>query len=66
MPRRVAQNVSLTPEHAAFNADLVASGRHAGVSAVVRVALDGLARSKARRRTLRVAHRPRKAGVNGA
>lgn len=39
MPRRVAQNVSFTPEHAALIASQVASGRFKGVSAVVRAAL---------------------------
>lgn len=43
MPHRVAQNVSLTPEHAAFIAAQIAAGRYAGVSAVVRAALDALA-----------------------
>ena len=39
MPNRIAQNVSLTPQHAAFIAELVASGRYGGVSEVVRAAL---------------------------
>lgn len=44
MPRRVAQNISLTPEHAAFiAAQQVASGRSAGISDVVRAALNILA-----------------------
>jgi putative addiction module CopG family antidote len=46
MPRRVAQNISLTPEHAAFIAAQVASGRYAGVSDVVRAALNTLAARK--------------------
>ncbi|WP_336490941.1 type II toxin-antitoxin system ParD family antitoxin [Methylobacterium nigriterrae] len=39
MPRRVAQNVSLTPELAAFIAEQVASGRFGSASEVVRAAL---------------------------
>ena len=49
MPRRIAQNVSLTPEHAALIAALIASGRYGGVSAVMRAALDAFARHEARR-----------------
>lgn len=43
MPRRIAQNVSLTPEHATFIAGQIASGRYDGVSAVERAALNALA-----------------------
>ena len=49
MPRRVAQNVSLTPEHAAYIAAQIASGRYGGVSEVVRAALEALVRHEAPR-----------------
>jgi putative addiction module CopG family antidote len=39
MPGRAARNISLTPEHAAFIADQVASGRFGNASEVVRAAL---------------------------
>ncbi|WP_082552593.1 type II toxin-antitoxin system ParD family antitoxin [Methylobacterium sp. Leaf456] len=48
MPRRVATNVSLTPELAAFIAEQVASGRFGSASEVVRAALRGLEREEAR------------------
>ena len=48
MPRRVAANVSLTPELAAFVADQVASGRFGSASEVVRAALRTLEREEAR------------------
>nr|WP_137830249.1 type II toxin-antitoxin system ParD family antitoxin [Methylobacterium sp. L1A1] len=48
MPRRVATNVSLTPELAAFISAQVASGRFGSASEVVRAALRGLEREEAR------------------
>ena len=48
MPRRVATNVSLTPELAAFIADQVASGRFGSASEVVRAALRNLERDEAK------------------
>lgn len=54
MPRRVAANVSLTPELAAFVADQVASGRFGSASEVVRAALRSLERDEAKQHKRRI------------
>ncbi|TXN15059.1 type II toxin-antitoxin system ParD family antitoxin [Methylobacterium sp. WL122] len=54
MPRRVAANVSLTPELAAFVADQVASGRFGSASEVVRAALRNLERDEAKQHKRRI------------
>lgn len=49
MSNRIAQNVSLTPELAAFIADRVASGRFGNASEVVRAGLRLLVEDERRR-----------------
>lgn len=49
MSNRIAQNVSLTPELAAFIADRVASGRFGNASEVVRAGLRLLVENERRR-----------------